>query len=356
MANCYIHNPVVKYPFMTLINSLVPALLAGNAVILKPSPQTPMVADAFVEAFQAAKLPENVLQVFHCHARNDMAPLIQSPLVNHICFTGSTEGGFDMQKMAANRIVSVGLELGGNDAAYVRPDVDPAWVAEEVVDGAIFNSGQSCCAIERVFVHADIYDAFLAAVKSVLRAYRVGDPFHPQTQIGPVVSAAAKAKVGEHVADALKKGARDETPQVAPEVEESTAKGNENGFFVNPVLLTGTTPEMAVMAEETFGPVIPVVKVGSDEEAVSLINNSDLGLTASVWTRDSNAAQQLTQKIEAGTVFVNRSDYLSPVCGIIPALYSRVHRIADHVISRTGLGVDGLEEFGARSDLVQVRV
>lgn len=298
---------------MTLVNSLVPALLAGNAVMLKPSPQTPMVADVFQTAFLKAGLPEDVLQIFHCHARSDLAPLIQSPLINHICFTGSTEGGFDIQKMAAGSIVSVGLELGGNDAAYVRPDVDPAWVAEEIVDGAIFNSGQSCCAIERVYVHAGIYQAFLAAVKDVLRVYRVGDPFDPKTQIGPVVSAAAKAKIERHVTDAIRSGARNETPQTDPDVVASTAQGNKGGYFVKPVLLTNVTADMAVMKEETFGPVIPVVKVGSDEEAISLINDSDLGLTASVWTKDSCVAKELTQKIEAGTVFVNRSDYPSPV-------------------------------------------
>lgn len=173
---------------MILVNSLIPAILAGNAVILKPSPQTPTVVEQVSSIFLEAGLPRNVLQYFHCGSLVNLETIIRSPLINHICFTGSVAGGLAVQKAAADRIVNVGLELGGNDAAYVRQDVDLAWVAEEIVDGAIFNSGQSCCSIERVYVHEKVHDAFIQEIKKVLANYRVGDPFDEKTQIGPVIS------------------------------------------------------------------------------------------------------------------------------------------------------------------------
>ncbi|PGH10845.1 hypothetical protein AJ79_05205 [Helicocarpus griseus UAMH5409] len=296
-----------NYPYLVLINSLVPALLAGNAVILKPSPQTPTVVEQIASAFHEAGIPQDVLQYFHCGSPIDIETIVRSSLINHICFTGSVAGGLAVQKAAADRIVNVGLELGGNDPAYVRPDVDLTWAAEEIVDGAIFNSGQSCCAIERVYVHEAIHDAFVEEVKKVLSNYRVGDPFDTKTQIGPVISKRAKETILAHIEDAVKKGAVDETP-TNQTFDNLPAAGN----FVKPTLLTGVTHEMQVMADETFGPVIPVMKVKDDAEAVRLMNQSDLGLTASVWTKDVAAAEQLIQQVEAGTVFVNRSDYPSP--------------------------------------------
>ncbi|KAJ5121680.1 Aldehyde/histidinol dehydrogenase [Penicillium bovifimosum] len=201
-----------NYPYLTLVNSLIPAILAGNSVILKPSPQTPTIVEQFASAFAAAGLPENVLQFFHCGSFTLLETLVRSPLVNHICFTGSEAGGLAVQKAAADRIVNVGLELGGKDPAYVREDVDISWAAEEVVDGAIFNSGQSCCAIERVYVHEKVYDGFIAEVKKVLSNYRVGEPYDPKTQIGPVVSKQAKKAILAQIDDAVNKGAKDETP------------------------------------------------------------------------------------------------------------------------------------------------
>lgn len=229
--------------------------------------------------------------------------------MNHICFTGSVAGGLAVQKTAADRVVSVGLELGGKDPAYVRGDVDLAWAAEEVVDGAIFNSGQSCCAIERVYVHSSVYDSFVEEVKKVLSNYRVGDPFDEKTHIGPVISKRAKETVLAHIEDAVKKGAKDETPANA-----TFENFPPNGNYVKPTLLTGVNHDMTVMTEETFGPVIPVMKVNSDEEAIKFMNDSEFGLTASVWTKDTATAEKLIEKIEAGTVFVNRADFPSPVC------------------------------------------
>ncbi|KAJ5616955.1 hypothetical protein N7537_002069 [Penicillium hordei] len=296
-----------NYPYLTLVNSLVPAILAGNAVILKPSPQTPTIVEQFASAFAAAGLPQNVLQFFHCGSFTFIETLVRSPLVNHICFTGSEAGGLAVQKAASDRIVNVGLELGGKDPAYVRDDVDLAWAAEEVVDGAIFNSGQSCCAIERVYVHEKVYDGFIAEVKKVLSNYRVGEPSDPKTQIGPVVSKRAKEAILEHIEDAVQKGAKNETP-----ANETFENFPPNGNYVKPTLLTGANHDMAVMKDETFGPIIPVMKVSGDDEAVRLMNDSDFGLTASVWSKDVAAAEKLVERVEAGTVFVNRSDYPSP--------------------------------------------
>ncbi|KAJ5328676.1 hypothetical protein N7452_009066 [Penicillium brevicompactum] len=270
-------------------------------------PQTPTIVEHFASAFAEAGLPQNVLQFFHCGSFTLLETLVRSPLVNHICFTGSEAGGLAVQKAAADRIVNVGLELGGKDPAYVREDVDLAWAAEEVVDGAIFNSGQSCCAIERVYVHEKVYDGFIAEVKKVLSNYRVGEPSDPNTQIGPVVSKQAKQSILAQIEAAVKAGAKNETPANA-----TFENFPPNGNYVKPTLLTGVTHEMAIMKDETFGPVIPVMKVSGDDEAVRLMNDSNFGLTASVWSKDVAAAEKLVDRVEAGTVFVNRSDYPSP--------------------------------------------
>ncbi|KAF3482210.1 aldehyde dehydrogenase [Arthroderma uncinatum] len=296
-----------QYPYLILVNSLIPALLAGNAVILKPSPQTPTVVEQMASIFLEAGLPRNVLQYFHCGSAVDLETIVRCPLINHICFTGSVAGGLAVQKAAADRIVTVGLELGGNDPAYVREDVDVSWAAAEIVDGAIFNSGQSCCSIERVYVHEKVHDALIQEIKKVLASYRVGDPFDEKTQIGPVISKRAKESILSHIEDAIKRGAKDETPANAT-FDNLPSAGN----FVKPTLLTGVTHDMRVMTEETFGPVIPVMKAKGDEEAVRLMNDSDLGLTASIWTKDVATGEKLIQDIEAGTVFVNRADYPSP--------------------------------------------
>lgn len=233
--------------------------------------------------------------------------IVRNPLVNHICFTGSVAGGLAVQKAAADRVVSVGLELGGKDPAYVRGDVDPKWAAEEIVDGSIFNSGQSCCAIERVYVAAPVYESFVAAVKDTLSGYKVGDPMDKSTNIGPVISKRSQQAISAQVADALSMGAMDETPS-NPTFESMPPEGN----YVKPTLLTNVTHDMVIMRNETFGPVICVMKVSSDEEAVKLMNDSQFGLTASIWTKDVTKGEGLAEKVEAGTVFVNRADFPSP--------------------------------------------
>ncbi|KAF1737296.1 Succinate-semialdehyde dehydrogenase (NADP(+)) [Beauveria bassiana] len=296
-----------NYPYLILVNSLVPAILAGNSVILKPSPQTPTIVERVSEIFAAAGLPQGVLQYFHCGSPSTMETIVRDPRIELVCFTGSVAGGLSVQKAAADRIVNIGLELGGKDPAYVRSDVDIDWAAEEIVDGSIFNSGQSCCSLERVYVDESIHDAFVEAVQKVLKGYKLGDPFDKTTHVGPVISSRSKDAIEGHIKDAVSKGAKDATP--ANETFDSLpAKGN----FVKPTLLTGVDHSMTVMTEETFGPVIPVMKVKSDAEAIKLMNDSEFGLTASIWTKDTDKGFELAEDVEAGTVFVNRCDYPSP--------------------------------------------
>ncbi|EJP69489.1 aldehyde dehydrogenase [Beauveria bassiana ARSEF 2860] len=296
-----------NYPYLILVNSLVPAILAGNSVILKPSPQTPTIVERVSEIFAAAGLPQGVLQYFHCGSPSTMETIVRDPRIELVCFTGSVAGGLSVQKAAADRIVNIGLELGGKDPAYVRSDVDIDWAAEEIVDGSIFNSGQSCCSLERVYVDESIHDAFVEAVQKVLKGYKLGDPFDKTTHVGPVISSRSKDAIEGHIKDAVSKGAKDATP--ANETFDSLpAKGN----FVKPTLLTGVDHSMTVMTEETFGPVIPVMKVKSDAEAIKLMNDSEFGLTASIWTKDTDKGYELAEDVEAGTVFVNRCDYPSP--------------------------------------------
>ncbi|OTA63218.1 aldehyde dehydrogenase [Hypoxylon sp. EC38] len=296
-----------NYPYLILVNSLIPALLAGNTVILKPSPQTPTIVEQVSKIFAEAGLPAGVLQYFHCGSPLMMESVVRNPKISLICFTGSVAGGLAVQKAAADRIVNVGLELGGKDPAYVRADVDLDWAAAEIVDGSIFNSGQSCCAIERVYVDEKIYDPFIEAVQKVLKDYKVGDPLVKETQIGPVISKKSKETIESHIKDALSKGAKDLTPE-NPTFSSLPIKGN----FVKPTLLVDVNHSMTIMTEETFGPVIPVMKVKSDEEAVKLMNDSEFGLTASIWTKDTDKGYELAEQVEAGTIFVNRADYPSP--------------------------------------------
>ncbi|KAI9874260.1 MAG: hypothetical protein M1830_009946 [Pleopsidium flavum] len=296
-----------NYPYLILVNSLLPALLAGNSVILKPSPQTPTIVERIHSIFLEAGLPEKVIQYFHCGSQIQLESIVRAPQIRLICFTGSVSGGLSVQCAAADRIVHVGLELGGKDPAYIRADVDVDWAAEEIVDGAIFNSGQSCCSIERVYVDEKIHDQFVAAVQKVLKGYKLGDPFDKSTHIGPVVSKRAAETIKAHIKDALDHGAKDNTPD-----NESFKSPPKDGSFVAPTLLTGVNHDMVVMTEETFGPVIPVMKVKDDAEAIRLMNDSEFGLTASIWTKDAARGKQLADDVETGTVFVNRCDYPSP--------------------------------------------
>ena len=277
-------------------------------MILKPSPQTPTIVEQIQTIFHEAGLPGNVIQYFHSGSTKHIESIIRSPQIQLVCFTGSVPGGLSVQQAAANRVVSVGLELGGKDPAYVRADVDVKWAAEEIVDGAVFNSGQSCCSLERVYVDEKIHDDFVTAVQELLKGYKLGDPMDKSTNLGPVISKKAASIIKRHIEDAIEKGAKDMTPD-----NQSFSSPPPDGNYIKPTLLTGVTHDMDIMNEETFGPVIPVMKVGNDDEAVRLMNDSEFGLTASIWTKNTRRGEELAESVEAGTVFVNRCDFPSPV-------------------------------------------
>ncbi|KAL2049823.1 hypothetical protein ABVK25_009918 [Lepraria finkii] len=296
-----------NYPYLILVNSLIPALLAGNSVILKPSPQTPTIVERIHDFFSQAGLLNKVIQCFHCGSMTRLESIARSPQIKLICFTGSVAGGLQVQRAAADRVVPVGLELGGKDPAYIRDDVDVKWAAEEIVDGAVFNSGQSCCSIERVYVAENVHDELISAIQDVLKGYKLGDPFDRSTNVGPVVSKRSAQTIYAHIQDALEKGAKDSTPE-----NQSFTSPPLGGNYVKPTLLTNVTHDMDVMNDETFGPVIPVMRVGDDEEAIRLMNDSEFGLTASIWTKDAAKGEELAEQVEAGTVFVNRCDFPSP--------------------------------------------
>jgi acyl-CoA reductase-like NAD-dependent aldehyde dehydrogenase len=294
-----------NYPYLTAVNSVVPAILAGNAVILRHSSQTPLCAERFGEAFAEAGLEDGVFQVLHAgHA--ETGRLIGSPGIDFVAFTGSVGGGRSVQRAAAQRFIGVGLELGGKDPAYVRPDADLEHAVAELVDGAFFNAGQSCCGIERIYVHEAVYDRFVEAYAEAVRCYRLGDPRDPETTLGPLVRAAAADFVREQIAEAVAAGAR---PLVDAAGFERAAAGTP---YCAPQVLVDVDHGMRVMHEESFGPVVGIARVQGDDEAVERMNDSAFGLTACVFTRDERVAIALGARVETGTFFMNRCDYLDP--------------------------------------------
>ncbi|HYZ26106.1 MAG TPA: aldehyde dehydrogenase family protein [Geminicoccaceae bacterium] len=294
-----------NYPYLTAVNAVVPALMAGNAVILKHSAQTPLCAERMGEAFAAGGLPAGVFQ--HLHISHDAAArIIASGEVEFVSFTGSVAGGHGVQEAAAPHFLGVGLELGGKDPAYVRPDADLDHATLNLADGAFFNSGQSCCAIERIYVHRDVYDRFVDGLIEVARSYRLGDPTDPETTLGPLVRPAAADFVRAQVQEAVAAGAR---AHIDPKAFAGDAPGTA---YLAPQVLTGVDHSTRIMTEETFGPAVGVMAVASDDEAVRLMNDSRYGLTAAIWTSDEDAAIRIGDRVETGTWFMNRCDYLDP--------------------------------------------
>ena len=294
-----------NYPFLTAVNAIVPALAAGNVVLLKHSSQTPQVAELFQAAFDAADLPVGVFQSLHMnHADTDA--LLQSDAVDFVAFTGSVNGGHQVQAAISKRFIGAGLELGGKDPAYVRADADVASAAENLVDGAFFNSGQSCCGIERIYVHASVYEDFVQTFVEVTQQYRLGNPTDANTNLGPMVRRSAADFVRAQIAEAVAQGAKSLVDEAAfPASQVGTA-------YLSPHVLVNVNHNMRVMREESFGPVVGIMAVQDDEEAIRLMNDSDFGLTASIWTQDALAAEALAGQIATGTVFMNRCDYLDP--------------------------------------------
>ncbi len=294
-----------NYPYLTAVNAVVPALMAGNAVLLKHSHQTPLCAERFAAAFAAAGLPEGLFRHLHL-SHGATARLIAGKGVDFASFTGSVPGGHAVQEAAATRFIGTGLELGGKDPAYVRADAKLDHAIENVIDGAFFNSGQSCCAIERVYVHADLFDAFVEGAVEAARAYKLGNPIEPGTTLGPMVRASAADFVRGQIGDAVAAGAK---ALIDPKAFPADAAGTP---YLAPQILVEVDHSMRVMTEESFGPVVGIMKVDSDEAAVALMNDSDFGLTASIWTTDEAAAIAIGDRVETGTWFMNRADYLDP--------------------------------------------
>ena len=294
-----------NYPYLTAVNAVMPALLAGNVVLLKHSAQTPLCAERMVEAFAEAGLPEGVFQYLHL-SHGETEALIRSPSIDHVAFTGSVPGGAMVERAAAGRFISVGLELGGKDPAYVRADADLQHAVETAIDGAFFNSGQSCCGIERIYVHESLFDEFVERAVALVRQYKLGRSDDPETTLGPLVRSDAADFVRAQIAEAVEQGAR---AHIDPAEFPLDAPGTP---YLAPQVLTNVNHEMRVMTEESFGPVVGIQKVASDEEALALMNDSEFGLTAAIFSRDVDAAMALADRVEAGTVFLNRCDYLDP--------------------------------------------
>jgi len=294
-----------NYPFLTAVNTIVPALIAGNAVLLKHAAQTILVGERFQEAMDKVDLPKGLFRnVVLDHEQADA--LIAAGAFDHVNFTGSVAGGRAVERAAAGTFTSLGLELGGKDPAYVRADADVAFAIENIVDGAFYNSGQCCCGVERVYVHESLYDRFVEGAVDLTSKYVLGNPLDDATTLGPMSATRFAETVRSQVREALEKGARAHLdPKDFPADKEGTP-------YLAPQILTNVDHSMRVMVEESFGPVVGIMKVRDDDEAVRLMNDSPYGLTASIWTRDIDVAEALGDRIETGTVYMNRCDYLDP--------------------------------------------
>jgi acyl-CoA reductase-like NAD-dependent aldehyde dehydrogenase len=290
-----------NYPYLASVNGVVPALLAGNSVLLKMSSQTPTVAHRYAEALRAAGLPDGVFQYVE-GSHDETAALIADPRIGFVAFTGSVPGGHDVVRAAANRFVNMNLELGGKDPAYVRRDAPLEATIAELVDGSFFNSGQSCCAVERIYVDRSVFDAFVEGFVDLAGRYVLGAALDPGTTLGPMVRESAADFVRDQIAEAEARGA-----------QRLLGRSDLRGVpYMPPQVLVNVDHTMRVMTEESFGPVIGIMPVDGDDEAVQLMNDSAYGLTASVWTTDAERAIELGDRIETGTVYMNRCDYLDP--------------------------------------------
>ncbi|MEM7076062.1 MAG: aldehyde dehydrogenase family protein [Pseudomonadota bacterium] len=291
-----------NYPYMTAINTVAPALIAGNTVVLKHATQTLLVGERMARAFHAAGVPEDVFQnVFLSHdVTND---LIAGNAFDFVNFTGSVGGGQAMERAAAGTFTGVGTELGGKDPGYVMEDADLEAAVDTLIDGAMFNSGQCCCGIERIYVHESLFDAFLGKAVDIVKGYKLGNPLDPETTLGPMANLRFAEEVRAQIGEAVADGA------VA---HIGSCPEDDGGAYLTPQILTNVTHDMRVMRDESFGPVVGIMKVSSDDEAIALMNDSEFGLTASLWTRDVERAARVGDAVETGTVFMNRADYLDP--------------------------------------------
>jgi len=291
-----------NYPYLIAVNALVPGLIAGNAVILKHATQTLQVGERLAEAFHKVGIPEDVFQNVYLDHETTIE-LIRNRQFDFINFTGSVGGGKKMEQAAAGTFVPVATELGGKDPGYVRADANLDAAVDTLIDGAMFNSGQCCCGIERIYVHESLFEDFVEKSVALVKGYRLGNPLLKETTLGPMANVRFAKEVREQVTEALQEGATAHIPTFAED---------DGGAYVTPQILTNVNHQMRVMRDETFGPVVGIMSVKDDDEAIQLMNDSDFGLTASIWTQDTDAAEALGARIQTGTVFMNRCDYLDP--------------------------------------------
>ncbi|GLO79186.1 aldehyde dehydrogenase family protein [Sulfitobacter pontiacus] len=291
-----------NYPYMTAINTVAPALIAGNSVVLKHATQTLQVGERLAEAFHAAGIPDDVFQnVFLDH--DTTSALIAERQFGFVNFTGSVGGGKAMEIAAAGTFTPVATELGGKDPGYVRADADVDAAVDGLMDGAMFNAGQCCCGIERIYVHESLYDAFVEKAVAWVNALKLGNPLEADTDIGPMANIRFAAEVRAQISEDVAAGA---TALI------DTFEADDGGAYLTPQILTNVTHDMRVMRDESFGPVVGIMPVKDDAEAIALMNDCQFGLTAAIFTKDADAADAIGAQLETGTVFMNRCDYLDP--------------------------------------------
>ncbi len=286
-----------NYPLLITINGVMASLLAGNTVLLKHATQTLSIGEHFTRAFG-----DLIAHAVVDHAK--AGHLMETRAIDHVIFTGSVEAGRTVYQHAAKGLLDCQLELGGKDGAYVAADADVANAAATLVDGAMYNSGQSCCGVERVYVHEDLHDRFVEHCATLIDAYVLGDPLDASTTLGPLAQASNAALMTAQVDTAVAAGAQ--------LIRGGKSKTVGNGTFFEPTLLTNVTHDMEVMMVENFGPILPIMGVSSDDEAIGLINDSAYGLTSIIFTASQERAEQFCESAKTGTVFMNRCDYLDP--------------------------------------------
>jgi acyl-CoA reductase-like NAD-dependent aldehyde dehydrogenase len=290
-----------NYPYFVGSNVFVPALLAGNAVLYKPSELATLTGLEIARALHESGVPKDVFQTV-VGAGDVGAALLRQP-IDAVFFTGSYATGKRIAAAAGERMVRVQLELGGKDPAYATDDVDVAKAAADLADGAFYNAGQSCCSVERIYVHERVHDAFVEAFVERVRGFRVGDPMDELTSVGPIARRANLDVLDAQVADAKAKGAR---------VRVGGARLSRPGHWFEPTVLTDVTHDMLVMRDESFGPIIGIQKVRDDDEALRLMQDTPYGLTAGVYCRDEARARSLLSRVGVGSAYWNCCDRVSP--------------------------------------------
>jgi len=293
-----------NYPYLVAVNSIIPAMASGNTVILKHSAQTPLCAE---QLYQSAKktLPKDVFNYLHLN-HEDSLKVVSDKRINFVSFTGSVKAGYEVQKATHTKFIDMALELGGKDPAYARYDCNLEKTVENLVDGSFFNSGQSCCGIERIYVDEKIYNNFIELFVSKTYNYKLGNPLQKETNLGPVVKLSAADFIIKQMNNAVDKGAKkmiDENKFIFPK---------EHKNYLVPQVLTNVNHDMNFMTEETFGPCVGIMKVKDENEAIKLMNDSPYGLTASIWTKDLEIAEKIGNQVQTGTFYMNRCDYLDP--------------------------------------------